>query len=256
MGIAIVTGASSGMGREFAKQISERKIVDEIWVLARRAERLEELKQTLKTPVVAIECDMTAADDMERVRQKLESEKPDVRMLVNCAGFAKFGTTCEIPLEASLNMIDLDVRALVEMTQVTLPHMREGMGAMVVNVASVAAFQPLPDMNIYAASKAFVLSYSRALNYELQDEGISVTAVCPSWTKTEFFDVAQKNADAKAVSNFPFMLTPAQVVGSALKAALKHKEMCVPGMVGKGQLFFTKIIPNSLIMRIWDMLKN
>jgi short-subunit dehydrogenase len=127
--------------------------------------------------------------------------------------------------------------------------------ACVVQIASSAAFQPLPHMNVYAACKAFVVSYARALNVELQQRGISVTAVCPGWTKTEFLDVAGESAPETAVGKFPFMSDPRRVVKSALRAAALRREICVPGLTTKIHLFFSRIIPNSLMMRIWNMLR-
>jgi len=253
MGIAIVTGASSGMGREFVKQICEHKYADSVWAVARRAERLDELRASIGGMVRPVECDLTNRDDIKKLADMLGSERPRVDMLVNCAGFAKFGTYDQVSLDDTLNMIELDVRALVYLTQTALPYMEEK--SRVVQIASTAAFQPLPGMNVYAASKAFVLSYSRALNDELQQRGISVTTVCPGWTKTEFFDVAEKNASKNTVGKTLFMSTPEHVAASALKAANSHREMCVPGITNKIHLFFSKIIPDSLIMRIWKMLK-
>jgi short-subunit dehydrogenase len=253
MGIAIVTGASSGMGREFVKQICENKYADSVWAVARRAERLDELRASIGGMVRPVECDLTNRDDIKKLADMLGSERPRVDMLVNCAGFAKFGTYDQVSLDDTLNMIELDVRALVYLTQTALPYMEEK--SRVVQIASTAAFQPLPGMNVYAASKAFVLSYSRALNDELQQRGISVTTVCPGWTKTEFFDVAEKNASKNTVGKTLFMSTPEHVAASALKAANGHREMCVPGITNKIHLFFSKIIPDSLIMRIWKMLK-
>ncbi len=254
MGIVIVTGASSGMGREFVKQICEHGGVDAVWAVARRKDRLEELQDSLGSVVVPVECDLTDQQEIKKLADMLAEQKTQVDMLVNCAGFAKFGAYDEINLTDALGMIDLDVRALVYLTQTALPYMGEG--GCVVQIASTAAFQPLPDMNVYAACKAFVLSYSRALNDELQERAISVTTVCPGWTKTEFFDVAEQGTSPKAVGNQLFMSTPAHVVASALRAARSHREMCVPGLFNKLHLFFSKIIPDSLIMRIWKMLKG
>lgn len=253
MKISIVTGASSGMGREFVKQMSAKKEVDEIWAVARRKDRLEQLAAELETPVRAIACDLTNGDDINALRAKLEEEKPDVYMLVNCAGFAKFGNFGDISPEDEINMIDLDVRALVLMTQMVVPYMNQG--GHIVQIASTAAFQPLPQMNVYAASKAFVYSYSRALNKELEIKGIGVTTACPGWTKTEFFDVAEKNAKADAVHTFSFMAKPENVVKKALHDAEKNREMSVYGLFNKVHLFFSKILPDSAIMGVWRLLK-
>ena len=254
MKIAIVTGASSGMGREFVKQISEgKRPPEELWVIARRKERLEELQREVGTRLRLFECDLTKEACVGEVAAVLRDEAPEVMLLANCAGFAKFGEYGEIREQDTLAMIDLNVRALVMMTDAVIPYMPEG--ASIVEIASTAAFQPLPGMNVYAASKAFVLSYARALNSELGPRGISVTAVCPGWTKTEFFDVAQRNADAKAVGKFPFMSKPEKVVAHALKNAENHREMSVYGIINKGHLFFSKFLPDSFIMTVWNAMR-
>ena len=253
MAIAIVTGASSGLGWEFVKQICENNYADAVWAVARRTERLERLQALLGGRVRPVSCDLADREQIKKLGAMLKEEQPEVSMLVNCAGFAKFGTYEEIGLDDVMNMIDLDVRALVYLTQSALPYMKAC--SCVVQIASTAAFQPLPQMNAYAACKAFVLSYSRSLNDELRQRGVSVTTVCPGWTKTEFLDVAKENASDKAVSGLPFMSAPENVVKSALKSARGRRELCVPGMVNKLHLFFSKIIPNSMMMRIWNRMK-
>ncbi len=252
MKIAIVTGASSGMGAEFVKQIDKLSLVDEIWAVARRLDRLNALET--KTKLRPFACDLTVPAEVDAVVAALTAESPKVFMLVNCAGYAKFGSYADISAESELSMIELDVKAVVRMSRIAIPYMEEP--AHIINIASTAAFQPLPYMNVYAASKSFVLSYSRALGYELQKSGIGVTAVCPGWTKTEFFGVAEKDAGKGAVAKFPFMSTPGHVVHKALKDALAGRELSVCGIFNQLQLFFTKIMPASLVMRVWDMIRK
>lgn len=253
MAIYIVTGASSGMGREFVLQLGAKREADEIWAIARREERLRELSESCETKVRPIAADLEKAEDIARIKSMLEAERPEVKILVNCAGFAKFGAFGTIAPEEEMAMIDLDVKALVLMTQAVVPFMPQG--GHVLQVASTAAFQPLPEMNVYAASKAFVLSYARALNVELQTRGISVTAVCPGWTKTEFFDVAEKNADKNAVHSSPFMAEPQKVVSAAIKAAERERELSVYGITNKAHLFFAKILPAGFVMNAWGWMK-
>ncbi len=253
MSIAIITGASSGMGREFTRQASAEAMADEIWVVARRRERLEELQSELQTPLRIFECDLTQKADIDVLRLALEQEEPDVSLLINCAGFAKFGAVGQVSAADSLAMIDLNVRALVEITELVLPYMKQE--ARIIQIASTAAFQPLPEMNVYAATKAFVLSYSRALNVELEERGISVTAVCPGWTKTEFFDVAEKGANKEAVHQFPFMLTPQAVAKRAYKDAAKRRAVSIPGVINVGHFVFSRLMPASLIMTFWGLMK-
>lgn len=253
MGIAIVTGASSGMGKEYVRQISAGWAVQEIWVIARRKERLEELQKEVRTPLKIIAADLSDETEINKIKALLDVEKPAVDMLVNCAGFAKFGSYSEISDADTLSMINLNIKALVMLTDACIPHMSAG--GRIIEMASTSAFQPLPYMNVYAASKAFVLSFSRALNREVGDADISVTAVCPGWTHTEFMDVAKKNADANAVKNFMFMSKPENVVHRALKDAEKRREVSIYGVTNKLHSFFAKILPAGSIMTLWNAMK-
>lgn len=251
--IGIVTGASSGMGKEFAVQLAASERLDEIWVVARRADRLEELAQELKTPLRIFALDLTHSESIDTLKQALSESAPSVHWLINASGFAKFGDFSTVSETDSLAMIDLDVRALVWITLAAIPYMEPG--GHILEVASTAAFQPLPDMNIYAAAKAFVLSYSRALNRELGKRGVTVTAVCPGWTKTEFFDVARQNADAGAVKNFFFPSQPENVVRRAIHDAKRGRDVSVYGIFNKLHLFFAKLLPASSVMTLWDAMK-
>ncbi|MEA4853917.1 MAG: SDR family NAD(P)-dependent oxidoreductase [Christensenella sp.] len=253
MGIAIVTGASSGMGREFVKQISAHGQMDEIWVVARRKERLEALRSEVKTPLRVLSLDLTQQSSIDEILQVLQTGNPQVRLLCNCSGFAKFGDFEEVSINDALAMIDVDIRALVAVTMACIPFMPSG--SHIVEIASTAAFQPLPDLNVYAACKAFVLSYSRALNRELGKKGVSVTAVCPGWTKTEFFDVARKDASSSAVKNFFFPSKPENVVARALKDAYREREVSIYGVFNKLHWFFAKLLPASSVMTLWDAMK-
>lgn len=253
MKIAIITGASSGMGRELARQVAKEGMCNEIWAIARREERLVALEDELSIPLRPFAMDLTNYNNITHLKALLEEEQAKIMLLANCSGFAKFGTFDEISEEDTLMMIDLNIRALVGLTQVCIPHMAEG--GMIMQFASTASFQPLPALNVYAASKSFVLSYSRALNKELQPHDISVTTVCPGWTKTEFVEVAKKDADSKAVGNFLFMSTPQKVVAKALKDTKNRKELSIYGITNIFHMIFAKLLPASAIMSIWSMMK-
>ena len=193
MKIAVITGASSGIGRELAIQISQKESFDEIWVIARREDALQNLKESIKTKVRPIPLDLARQESFEEYKTLLEKEKPDVAFLANVAGFGKFGRYDQIALKDCMDMIDLNCKALVAMTQLTLPYMKRG--SRILQLDSLSAFQPVPYINVYGSTKSFVLSYSRALNRELKTEGIRVMSVNPGWVKTEFFDHATASSN-------------------------------------------------------------
>lgn len=249
MGIAIITGASSGMGRQFVLQLSKAEKFDEIWVISRRKERLEALKNEVDVPIVPLPLDLTVAKSYKIFENMLAEKKPQVSVLVNCSGFGKFGTYEQIPLSESLNMIDLNCKALVAVTELTLPYMKEG--SKIVELDSLSAFQPVPYLNVYGATKAFVLSYSRALNKEVKKRGIRVMAVCPGWVKTDFFDRAAATS-ADAVTYFNILYEPEEIVRTAIKDLYKrNKDVSVHGLPVKGQILLVKLLPHSLVMKIW-----
>ena len=188
MKIAVITGASSGMGREFVLQLSQEKQFDEIWVIARRTDRLQSLQNEVKTKIRPISLDLTREESIAEYGRLLEAEKPEVDVLVNASGVGRFGPFSDMELETMYRMIDLNTKAYVGMTYATLPYLREG--SEVYQLDSLSSFQPVPYICVYGATKAFVLSFSRALNVELKKRGIRMMAVCPGWVKTEFFDHA------------------------------------------------------------------
>ncbi len=192
MRIAIITGASSGMGRECVKEIVKKfKMLDEIWVVARRMDRLEELEQEVKRPLKKISLDLATEYAITELNQLLESENPDIKILVNAAGFGKIGDIGTLTLEEELGMVRLNCETLCAITHIVLPYMKNQ--SMLLQFASSAGFVAQPGFTIYAATKAFVVSYSRGLHEEVKERGIRVTAVCPGRVKTEFFHVAEQH---------------------------------------------------------------
>ena len=246
--IAIITGASSGMGRDFVFALDRDEKFDEVWVIARRAERLEAMRDSLRAPLRVLPMDLTAPDSIPRLRGLLEADKPDVAVLVNAGGYGKFGRHDEISLDETLGMIDLNCRALVAVTELTLPYMQKG--GRIYQLGSLSSFQPVPYLNVYAASKAFVLSYSRGLNVELKPRGIRVMAVCPGWVRTDFFDRAETK-EQKTVTYFNRIYESADVVKRALRDMKLGKDISILGLPVRNQVRAIKLLPHKLIMAIW-----
>ncbi len=247
--IAIVTGASSGIGREFVKTLKDRGPFDEVWVIARNEERLKALQEDVPFPVRPVPADLSDPAFIGKIEQLLAAEKPDVRLLINASGYGKFDAVEKLSMEDDLGMIDLNCRALVAMTKLVLPYMGEG--AKIIEIASVAGFQPIPYINVYGASKAFVLSFSRALNREVKKRGIQVMALCPFWTKTAFFDRAVKKNEEAVVKKYVAMYEPSFIVKTAWKALDRKKDHVVPGFKAKMQVALVKILPHSMVMSVW-----
>lgn len=248
--IAVITGASSGMGREFVLQLdSFCPSLDEIWVMARRGKRLERLAMQSQIPLRIFEGDITRKKIRRALRAALLDEKPALRILVNAAGFGRTGTVAEIAAEEPFiqtDMIDLNCRALTAITEICLPFMRKG--SRIINLASAAAFCPQPSFAVYAATKAYVLSFSRALHMELKSKGIYVTAVCPGPVKTEFFRVSGELTGT--LKKLTVAGTQA-VVRKALKDSLAKKQLSVYGPPMKAARAGAKLLPHSLIMKLY-----
>ncbi len=247
--IAVITGASSGMGREFVLALDKQQEFDELWLIARRRDKLEALASETRAPVRAISLDLGVQTEIDKYKELLAQEKPDVRVLVNAAGFGKFKAFSDLTLEEQLSMIDLNDKALVSMTYLTLPYMKEG--SCIYQLGSLSSFQPVPYINVYGASKAFVLSFSRALNKELkkQKRGIKVMAVCPGWVSTDFFDRAVVDNDTIVYYNRFY--TAEAVIKRALRDMKKGKDVSICGFPVRTQVLATKLLPHGIVMEIW-----
>lgn len=246
--IAVITGASSGIGRRYAQMVSEKSSkfdVDEIWLIARRKDRLEKTASGLSLPSKIIPLDVTSPDAAKTLDQLLSSEENiSVTFLANCAGFGKYGSSAEVGHEEECRMIDLNDEAAVTVTDVVVPYMTAG--ARIAEIASVAGFQPIPFFNAYAASKALIYSYSRALRIELRKKGISVTAISPYWVyDTEFISTAAGHAKK------PFMSSKSQSVARiSLHGILHRHALSTPGIVCTAERFFAGVIPDELLAYI------
>lgn len=247
MKIAVVTGASSGMGREFVLRLAKEKTLDEIWVIARRKDRLESLQTQVPTVKIRpFAWDLTLPQSWDEYRVMLATENPTVSVLVNASGFGKFGRFSDIELPEQLNMIDLNSKAYVAMTYLTLPYMQAG--GEIYQLDSLSAFQPVPYITVYGATKAMVLSFSRALNVELKKQRIRCMAVCPGWVRTEFFDRAVRD---ETITYYNRFFTPEQVISRAMRDMKRGKDVSVCGASIRAQVRLTKLLPHRLVMKIW-----
>lgn len=247
MKIAIVTGATSGMGREMVFQLADRfQGLREIWVIGRRKDRLKELRGQVPVRIRSFGLDLSKTEELLLLKEALKKEKPDVKILVNAAGFGKTGKAGQILPEDSAGMVRLNCEALVAVTDAVLPYLSEN--SRIIQFASAAAFVPQPGFAVYAASKSFVLSYSRALNEELRPRNIFVTAVCPGPVSTEFFTIALNGGALKSYKKW-VTVKPEFVVRKAISDSRMGREISIAGPVMKASFLLCKCIPHKLIMR-------
>ncbi|MFD1174792.1 SDR family NAD(P)-dependent oxidoreductase [Paenibacillus puldeungensis] len=242
--IAIVTGATGGIGKEFARLLMKEP-VDEIWAVARNQEKLELLKSEYGEKVIPLSKDLSSTKDLCEIGELLEDTKPVVQYLINNAGLAKMGSYKDFTLEEIEKTINVNCKAPVMLSNLCIPYMEKG--SCILNISSASAFQPTPYINLYAASKAFERSYSRALNVEVASLGITVTAVCPSWVDTEMLE---KEINGHKVK-FPGLVTAKAAAEQAMKDAKRGKDMSVCSFYVKCQHLYVKLMPQKLSMKIW-----
>lgn len=251
--IIIITGASSGIGQEFSLQIDTAfSNIDEIWLIARRKERLEEVARVMEHTTRLIVMDVADEYAMEDLEKLLAESGAVVRMLINAAGFGLIGDFLDLSLEEQSEMLLVNCEGLTKMTYLTLPYMARG--SRIIQLASGAAFLPQAGFAVYAASKAYVLSLSRALNSELDPYGICVTAVCPGPVNTEFFERAEQYANMPAYKKM-IMISAEKCVSAALRASYCKKSMTVPGIPMKAFLIACKYLPHDLLLKMSSYVK-
>ena len=251
MNIGIITGASSGMGKEFVKLTMQNHLeLDEIWVIARRKERLEAWSDLYKEQKFRIlPLDLQKKEDMDYLGKTLEEVQPHIELFIHCAGFGIMGRIQDISMEEQAEMVDVNCRSVVEVSSLVLPYMKYR-GRMIY-MASAAAFLPQPGFAVYAASKAFVLSYSRALNEELKYRQIHVLAVCPYWVETEFFDRAVEKDKKPVVIRYGKVYKAKDVIKKAIKDMESSKDVSLYGTINQIQILGMKVLPHRLVKKIW-----
>lgn len=242
--IAVVTGASGGMGQVFVRELA-KEALDEIWIIGRNEKRLHMLQNEFGEIIMPVCMDLTKSTDLSALSDLLKKQNPSVLWLVNNAGIAKMAPSKTFSCSDIGQTIDLNCKAPAALINLCLPFMDKG--AKILNISSASAFQPVPYLNLYAATKAFERSYSRALNAELRPFGITVTAVCPGWVDT---DMLLKEINGREV-HFPGITTPEKVVRKAIKDAKRGKDMSVCTFYVKCQHLHVKLLPQRLTMKIW-----
>jgi len=244
---ALVTGASSGFGREIAKLFAHDGY--EVILVARRENELQELADHLtaefpgSAPVI-IDKDLSQPGAAQELYDTVQQRGLTVDALVNDAGFGEHGRFVETDLSKEIDMINLNVTSLVVLTKLFMRDMvRRGEGR-ILQLASTVSFMPVPKLSVYAATKAFVLSFSEAVSYELKDTGVTMTALCPGASDTEFF--IRANAEEANVTDTP-LSDPAEVAKDGYEAMMKGEMRVISGAMNKMQAYFSNIIPDKLL---------
>lgn len=253
MNIILITGASSGIGLEFALQLDNVFTkVDEIWMIARRKEEMLKVAECMEHTTRILDMDVTKEEHLERLKELLADEKPCIRMLVNCAGYGVMGKFDTLQLAEQTGMLDVNCKALTALTYMCVPYMKRN--SRIIQLASSAAFMPQPGFAVYAASKAYVYSFSRALSEELRKKEIYVTAVCPGPVNTPFFEIAEKNGKTLACKKL-FLASAEKVVEKAINDSYHKRRISVYGVSIKSLHALTKVLPQQLILDVMRVLK-
>jgi uncharacterized protein len=246
MNTTLITGASSGIGETFARKLAARG--HNLLLVARSEDKLislcNELGRMYDTRAQYFTADLSERDAPVRLFEETQKRELEINFLINNAGFGSMGDFAKLDLERESNMIDLNVRALVELTHLFLVPMRERKSGSIINVASTAGFQPVHFMDTYAATKAFVLSFSEALWEENRPYGVKVMALCPGVTQTNFFDAAKIQKPPARISQ-----TPEAVVDTALRALARGKGSVISGWTNFFMIESERLVPRSLILR-------
>lgn len=255
--IAVITGASSGMGKEFAVQVALKYDFDEIWIIARRQEKLEQLAKEINESkhfevVKPVALDIGSRDGVTKLEDLLKSEHEkltkvesgiQIGLLINNAGFGTYGPFEETSVNAEMDMVELNCTALTGICGIALSFLHKG--SVIINTSSLAAFMPLGNFAVYAATKAYVLSFSTALAAELKDKGIKVHALCPGSVSTEFANVASNGARPEVKGGIP----PQKVVAQCLDRAFKGKTKSLYRLKWKCLAFMSHLVSGKLVAR-------
>ncbi len=245
MKTALITGASSGLGKEFIKQVYQKfPEIESFYLIARRKERLEEMQELLVGKTVKLlDYDLAKDESYEKLKDVLEEDKPEVTLLINNAGLGFWGSVKDLDYKKQINSCDVNVKAISAITAITLPYMTKG--SKIIFTSSIASFVPNAYMSVYCSTKAYVNSYARALRYELKKEKISVTITCPGPMATEFIE--KGGVKSKTFEKLPYC-NPEKVVKGTLKKAKKGKFVYTPKLFYRFYRVLSKILPTAWLM--------
>ncbi|HEX6740975.1 MAG TPA: SDR family oxidoreductase [Sphingomicrobium sp.] len=247
--VALITGASAGLGVEFARQLSKRG--HRLVLAARRKDRLKALAGELGN-ARAVKIDLSKANSAAKLLADLEANGEEVELLVNNAGFGLIGRFAELDAGRQRQMIDVNVATLTDLCRAVAPKLVARKSGAILNVASTAAFQPGPNMAVYFATKAYVLSFTEALHEELKPHGVKVSCLCPGPTRTEFGEVA--GFGGNGLFDRTAMEAP-EVVAAGLAGLDQNRAVVVPGLVNKIGAASTRFAPRSVVRRIAGAIK-
>lgn len=247
MSIAILTGASAGLGRSFFKSLTARyPDLDSIWLIARRRERLEEMGADSPVPVTVLPLDLVDPVSYDILAERLTAQQASVKILINNAGLGELDNVADSTWPVQSRMVDLNCRALTAVTTVVLPHMERG--GFIVNVCSIASFCPNTRMTVYSSTKAYVMSFTKGLREELKPLGINALAVCPGPMRTEFLDVANITDRSPMFKTLPYS-DPDAVADKAMAAAAKGRCVYTHLSLFKFYRVLAKLVPHNLMMK-------
>ena len=247
MSIAILTGASAGLGQSFFKSLLTRHPdLEGIWLIARRRERLEQMGEGSPVPVTVLPLDLIDPASYDTLAQRLAEEKATVKILINNAGLGELDNVADSTWPVQSRMVDLNCRALTAVTTVVLPHMERG--GFIVNVCSIASFCPNTRMTVYSSTKAYVMSFTKGLREELRPLGINALAVCPGPMKTEFLEVANITDRSPMFKTLPYS-DPDAVADKAMAAAAKGRCVYTHLFLFKFYRVLAKLLPHNLMMK-------
>jgi uncharacterized protein len=247
MKVTLITGASGGIGEVFARRLAARG--ENVVLVARSAERLQAICDELgqahaSISAQAVALDLSEADAPQRLFEETSRRGFEVATLINNAGVGSVGEFATLELAGELKIIDLNVKALVALTHLYLGPMRARRAGAIINVASTAAFQAVPHMTTYAATKAFVLSFSEGLWAENRAHGVHIMAICPGVTETNFFEAAHMEQPTRRIQ------TPEEVVDTALKGLEQRRPYVISGWMNYLQTHAERFVPRSVVTRI------